>query len=100
MQEVFNINTSVNIMENVKYWTISKTDFRNKFTFDERVLIDNYSESTTLTSEQKSYMNTFTKDIELMTIIDLSSDYIKNYLSKLEEFGLIASNRASEILAY
>lgn len=82
---------------------LTKYQFRQRFTFPERVAIDQfnggaYLASDALTSEQKAGMTTMLEDYKAATEVRLDDPATISAVQMYEGFGLIAPGRAGEIL--
>jgi hypothetical protein len=81
---------------------LTKYQFRQLFTFDERVLIDdfnaNYQTSNLLTDEQKDQLRTRLTDFDVTTEIHLTNPDVIAAVNMYEAIGLIAAGRSVEIL--
>ena len=82
---------------------LTKYQFRQRFTFPERVAIDQfnggaYLVSDALTSEQKAGMTTMLEDYKAATEVRLDDPATISAVQMYEGFGLIAQGRAGEIL--
>jgi hypothetical protein len=82
---------------------LTKYQFRQRFTFPERVAIDQfnggaYLASDALTSEQKAGMTTMLEDYKAATEVRLDDPATISAVQMYEGFGLIAQGRAGEIL--
>ena len=82
---------------------ITKYQFRQRFTFPERVAIDQfnggaYLVSDALTVEQKAGMTTMLEDYKAATEVRLDDPATISAVQMYEGFGLIAPGRAGEIL--
>jgi len=82
---------------------LTKYQFRQRFTFPERVAIDqfnggSYLSSELLTVEQKMAMTTMLEDYKAASEVRLSDPATIAAVQMYEGLGLIASGRASEVL--
>ena len=82
---------------------LTKYQFRQRFTFPERVAIDQfnggaYLVSEALTAEQKAGMTTMLEDYKAATEVRLDDPATISAVQMYEGFGLIAQGRAGEIL--
>lgn len=82
---------------------LTKYQFRQRFTFPERVAIDQfnggaYLVSDALTVEQKAGMTTMLEDYKAATEVRLDDPATISAVQMYEGFGLIAPGRAGEIL--
>lgn len=78
----------------------SRYGFRNLFTIDEQVAMDN---TDTMSDEElppaaKRVMRTLRTNFQVAEEIDLDDPMTQLGIGKLEEFGLIGAGRAAEIL--
>ena len=79
--------------------TLSKTQFRNLFTLNERMLTDNFDTNTSLTTEQKNLLVTLRYELSICESVDLTDPMTIQGTNALESYGLIATGRAALILA-
>lgn len=80
-------------------FTLSKFAFRNRFTLEERVAIDNAALSTVLTEEQKAIVRTILKDFEAAPDpVAMDHDSTIHGIRYFEEVRLIGPERAGAIL--
>jgi len=77
---------------------LTQLEFRRLFTIQERITIDDADNSVTLSAEQKAVVRTLQRDMALATAIDLSDESTIFGVYYLEQCGLIASGRSTEIL--
>ena len=82
---------------------LTKYQFRQRFTFPERVAVDQfnggaYLVSAALTAEQKAGMTTMLEDYKAATEVRLDDPATISAVQMYEGFGLIAQGRAGEIL--
>lgn len=76
---------------------LTKYQFRQLFTFDERVAIDNY-ESSALSSQHKAMFRTWMKDLELSAEVHADNPDLAPGIMALESMGLLDPGRAAEII--
>lgn len=74
--------------------------FRDRFTFAERVAIDNAPDNTDLPAPTRAAMRTLLKDFETASQIEL--DHVQTIIGvrTIEDFGLLAAGRADQILTW
>ena len=82
---------------------LTKYQFRQRFTFQERVAIDQfnggaYLTSELLTAEQKAGMTTMLEDYKAATEVRLTDPATIAAVQMYEGLGLIVAGRASEVL--
>ena len=82
---------------------LTKYQFRQRFTFPERVAIDQFNGGTYLTSElltaeQKAGMTTMLEDYKAATEVRLTDPATIAAVQMYEGLGLIVAGRASEVL--
>ena len=94
----YDVNADGSIVPKRHVW-LSKLQFRNLFSMDELVALDNFASSTTLTSDQKAYLTTLMKNVDAAESIDLCYPMTQQGLAYIESAGLIAAGRAAQILA-
>jgi hypothetical protein len=87
------------VIEPIIYRKFTKLEFRNLFTLPERVAIDNFELSTTVTSDHKMTLRTLFKDQEAASYIDLDRPDTQQGIGFLAVAGLITPTRANEVLA-
>lgn len=78
---------------------ITKLQFRQLFTFMERVTIDNIEFNPNFPGFVKGAVNTMLKDLSMAEEINLTHPEIISGVNMLEQFGVIAQGRAAQILA-
>ena len=78
---------------------VTKYAFRKLFSLTERVAIDNFENSTSLTDGQKALLKTVLKDLELSGEVQLFNPDVTAGVTLVEQMGLIAAGRAAEILS-
>ena len=83
----------------------SKFDFRQLFTFQERVKIDNYEKSIDnqnvsdeIKNTRKAVMKTITTDLSLANAINVKHESIASYVAYFVECDLISQERLNKIL--
>jgi hypothetical protein len=77
---------------------LTKLQFRRLFTLAERVAIDDFAASTTLTAEQKAGVRTLQTDLSIASEVWLDDPLTVAGVQMLEEYGLISAGRATQIL--
>jgi hypothetical protein len=78
---------------------VTKYEFRSLFTILERVSIDNVQFNPSISDYHKSILVTIAKDMENAEYIDLTEINTQQGVFLIEQLGLIASGRTSQILA-
>lgn len=79
---------------------LTKYEFRKLFTFNERVAIDNVQSNTNIPLNYRMMISTFLKDLEVSGSVFLTTNAdVAAGLNLLEQLGLIAAGRATQILA-
>lgn len=78
---------------------ITKYEFRKLFTLNERIAIDSAPTNTSIPANYRAMLLTINKDMELSSTVILSNPDVAAGVNFLETLGLIASGRASVILA-
>ena len=76
---------------------LSKFAFRQLFSLDELLACDNY-ERASLSDEQKAAMRTMTLNFQVADSVNLDHPVTVAGVQALEEFGLLKTGRAGEIL--
>lgn len=79
--------------------TISKYQFRQLFTLDERIMIDNAAANPNLNATQKATLNTIYLDISAAGDIELGTLGVTMGIEYLESIGMLTPLRAAMILA-
>jgi len=77
---------------------LSKYQFRNRFTIEEKIAIENYDTNDSLTTEQKAVLKVILKDSDISDIIELEEPTISAGLDILVSYGLLEAERKAEIL--
>jgi len=97
---------ALQVIENLKYTAptkvalqLTKFQFRQLFTFAERVQIDNLQYSDKVPGAVKAAVFTFQKDMELSSVVELGSPAVTAGVMFLTQIGLLAPKRADRILA-
>jgi hypothetical protein len=97
---------AVQVIENLKYnppakavTQLTKFQFRQLFTFEERVKIDNLQYSDKVPGAVKAAVFTFQKDMELSSVVELGSPAVTAGIMFLNQIGLLTIKRADRILA-
>lgn len=91
--------TRKNLEEAVKVKNvITLADLRQRFTFEERVLLDNYFDRVGFHPESKAQVRTILKDWEASKAIDIGSQQIIEAVYLLASFNFFSRERADEIL--
>jgi hypothetical protein len=78
--------------------TLTKLEFRRLFTLAERSGIDDYAVSATLTDAQKAMTRTLQYDLSIASEVVLDDPLTATGVRMLEQYGLIAAGRATQIL--
>lgn len=80
-------------------FTLSKFAFRNRFTMEERIALDNASLSTALTDMQKATICTIMKDFDAAPDpLDMRHESMRTALYYFESNFLLQPGRAQEIM--
>ena len=80
---------------NSKY---TKLQFRNLFEFNELISIDNFQNSSTLTSDQKAVINTINQNFYSTDLVDVKHPLTIQGIDYMVTVGLLTVSRAKEIL--
>ena len=78
---------------------LSKYQFRKLFTFQERLVIDNYQANPSISTQNKMILSTIFKDLELSGEVQLDNPDVASGVQFLESCGLLATGRANQVLA-
>lgn len=78
---------------------LTKFAFRQLFTFQERVLLENMHDNTQVAPEIKAAVNTMLNDLKVVDFVDLTDPYTQSAVNLLEQFQLLAPGRAAQILS-
>jgi hypothetical protein len=78
---------------------VTKYQFRQLFTMNERVAIDNYAMNPNIPANYKAIMLTLLKDLELSQVVELNNPAVIQGVHLLEQLGLIAAGRAAVVLS-
>lgn len=79
--------------------TLSKFGFRLLFTLTERIALDNYAANQSLTDQQKAILATLRYDFQIADDINLNHPLTIQGVNLLEQYGLLGTGRAAQILA-
>lgn len=77
---------------------LNKRQFRNLFTTEEKIKIDNY-ETSNIPEETKSHIRTMMNDLDATPIVDLDLNEVQLAIRLLAVIGLISATRAEEIIS-
>lgn len=78
---------------------LTKYQFRQLFTLDEKVAIDNFKDNTNIQANYKAILVTILKDLELSEVVHLDNPQVAQGVGILEQLGLLAVGRAAQILS-
>jgi hypothetical protein len=79
---------------------VTRYEFRQLFTFSERVAIDNIASNVSIPANYKAMIITMLKDLEVSSVVQLTTNPdVTAGVNLLESLGLIGSGRASSILS-
>lgn len=78
--------------------TMTKYQFRRRFTLDELVRFDNPELFVELTPHQRAMVNTLMRSFEAATEIDLNDAQLRLGLQLMVDWGLLTPERRDEIL--
>lgn len=78
---------------------VSAGQWRNLFTFDEHVKIDNFADDTALTVEQRGVMTTFAKNLTTLLNTDLADPNTALVVNLYATVGYIDQTRVSQVLS-
>ena len=78
---------------------LTKYQFRKLFTFTERVNIDNFAMNPNISAQNKAVLSTIMKDLEVSGEVQLDLPDVSAGIQFLEQVGLLAAGRASQIIA-
>ncbi len=79
--------------------TITKYQFRQLFTLQEKIQIDNATLQTNLTQQQQMMLVTLEKDLNVADNIQLGTPDINNAIGFLTQIGILTPQRAMMVLA-
>jgi len=79
--------------------TLTKYQFRQLFTLDEKVAIDNFKDNLTIPANYKAVLTSVMKDLELSDVVHLDNPQVATGVGLLEQLGLIAAGRAAQIMS-
>lgn len=78
--------------------TLSKYQFRRRFTLDELVKFDNPELFVQMTPQQQAIARTLTRSFDAATEIDLLDEQLQYGIQLMVQWGLLTSERAAQIL--
>lgn len=78
---------------------ITKFQFRKLFTLTERIGLDNFQSNQNIPAEYKAVLTTMFKDLDASGAVNLTLPDVIQGVGMLEQLGLIASGRATQILS-
>jgi hypothetical protein len=78
---------------------LTKYQFRQLFTLDERVAIDNVQSNVNITANYKAILYTMSLDMQLSGEVELSNPDVMSGVDLLQSLGLIVTGRAAQILS-
>lgn len=78
--------------------TMSKYQFRRRFTLDELVKFDNPQMFVEMTAQQKAIVNTLMRSFDAATEIDLNDSQLQYGLQLMVDWGLLTAERKQQIL--
>lgn len=79
--------------------TLSKYQFRQLFTLDEKVAVDNFQQNAAIPQNYKNILVSIFKDLELSEVVHLDNPQVAQGVGLLEQLGLIAPGRSVQILS-
>ena len=79
--------------------SLTKYQFRQLFTLEEKVIIDNFKDNQAIPDNYKAILVTILKDLELSEAVLLDNPQVKQGVELLEQLGLIAAGRAAQVLS-
>lgn len=77
---------------------LTLSEFRKRFTFAERLAIDNMTDNANLTMEQKHTIRTYANDVYIGDYVNLLDTGTVDYVQYLAACGLITTARVAQIL--
>lgn len=86
------------VVEPPVFKTFTKLEFRNLFTLQERVAIDNFELNPSISDVNKMTLRTLFKDQEAAMFIDVGRTDTQQGIQFLNTAGLISTERANQIL--
>ncbi len=88
------------ISENAGFATgLTKYQFRQLFTLDEKVAVDNFRDNPGIPANYKAILVTLLKDLELSETVFLDNPQVAQGVNLLEQLGLLGAGRGAQILA-
>jgi len=78
---------------------ISQFEFRNLFTFEEKVKVDNFSTDSSVSESSKKILNSILKSLDSASFVDLELDQVIDGLNFLMTVGYLTAARVAQILA-
>ena len=78
---------------------ITKYQFRQLFTLNERVAVDMAPTNTALPAQYRAILFTMNKDLELSEVVQLDNPQVAQGVQLLEQLTLIGAGRAARILS-
>jgi hypothetical protein len=79
--------------------SVTKYQFRQLFTVNERIAIDNAGANTAIPANYRAMLVTIMKDLELSQTVILNNPAVSQGVHFLETLGLIGAGRAARILS-
>jgi hypothetical protein len=79
--------------------TLTKYQFRQLFTLNEKVATDNFKDNAAIPANYKAILTTVMKDLELSEVVHLDNPQVATGVGLLEQLGLIATGRAAQIMS-
>ena len=78
---------------------LTKYQFRQLFTLEERVAVDNYASNNAIPANYKAILFTMVKDLDLSEVVHLDNPQVAAGVNMLAQLGLITAPRATAILS-
>ena len=78
----------MDLLREVDFDSLTKSEFRALFTLGEQVQIDNYFDNPALTTEQKQIIRTSVKSLEVADSVDLSSPTVAMFVNFLADVAI------------
>ena len=80
-------------------YTVTKFEFRQLFTLNERVAVDNYASNPNIPANYKAILLTMLKDLELSAEIQLTNPQVAIGMDLLVSIGLLTPERKAAIMS-
>jgi hypothetical protein len=78
---------------------LTKYQFRQLFTLNEKVAIDNFKDNPGIPANYKAILVSVMKDLELSEVVHLDNPQVAQGIALLEQLGLLAAGRGTQIMS-